>query len=71
MRALIKSNPEYRTVKIIRVDWDLHGGTEITRELNVASQSTLVMFRAGKEIGRVIAQTSRTGIEPLFKAAIQ
>jgi len=67
--ALLKSNPKYRTVRILRVDWDLHGGSDITRELKVAHQSTLLMFRGGKEIGRVVAQTSQADIEPLFEAA--
>ena len=70
MRALLEAKPEYKAVKIIRVDWDRHSGSPITRELNVASRSTLIMFRRGKEIGRVVARTSRAGIEPLFKAAL-
>ena len=70
MRALLDSNPEYRAVKIIRVDWDKYGRAPITRELEVRSRSTLVMFRDGKEIGRVVASTSKAGIEPLFKVAL-
>ncbi len=70
MRALLEVKPEYRAVKIIRVDWDRHSGSPITRELNIPRRSTLVMFRDGKEVGRVIARTSPADIEPLFKAAL-
>lgn len=69
MRALLDSNSDYRAVKIIRVDWDKHSRAPITRELNIPRRSTLVMFRDGKEIGRVVARTSKADIEPLFKAA--
>jgi len=70
VRALLESTPEYRAVKIIRVDWDKHSRAPITRELNIPRRSTLVMFRAGKEIGRVVARTGKADIEPLFKAAL-
>ncbi|MGK0172828.1 MAG: hypothetical protein ACI9W2_004569, partial [Gammaproteobacteria bacterium] len=36
----------------------------------VPRRSTLVMFKGGKEVGRVVAQTSTSAIEALFKAAI-
>ncbi len=70
MSALIDSNPAYRAVKIVRVDWDTHRRDEIVRELGVSRRSTLVMFRNGKEVGRVVAQTSTEQIEALFKAAL-
>jgi thioredoxin 1 len=68
--ALQNSNPAYRRVKIIRVDWDRHSGDAIVRELNIPRRSTLVMFAKGKEVGRVVAQTSTSAIEALFRAAL-
>lgn len=70
MRALQKSNPAYLKVKIVRVDWDKFGKDAIVRELKVPSRSTLVMFAKGKEVGRVVAQTSTSAIEALFRAAL-
>ena len=70
MRALLEAKPEYRAVTIIRVDWDKHSRAAITRELRIPRRSTLVMFRDGKEIGRVVARTGKADIEPLFKGAL-
>jgi thioredoxin 1 len=69
VRALLKSKPAYRKVKIIRVDWDKYSGDAIVRELKVPSRSTLVMFARGRETGRVVAQTSASAIEALFRTA--
>ena len=52
------------------VDWDMHRDDAIVDELRIPRRSTLVMFRGGKEIGRVVAQTDEAAIEALFKAAI-
>ncbi len=54
----------------MRVDWDTHGDGDIVKELNIPRRSTLVMFNKGKEVGRVVAQTSSAAIEALFKAAM-
>ena len=70
MSALIGSNPQYRAVTVMRVDWDEHGQSDIVRELKVAGRSTLVMFSGGKEVGRVYGETDAKSIEPLFKAAL-
>lgn len=70
MSALQKSNPAYRKVKVIRVDWDRYSGDAIVRELKIPRRSTLVMFSKGKEVGRVVAQTSTSAIEALFRAAL-
>ncbi len=70
MRALIDNNPAYKAVTMFRVDWDQHRDSEIVSELSIKRRSTLVMFKGGKEIGRVIAQTSASAIEPLFAEAV-
>ena len=70
MSALIDGNPAYQAVKLIRVDWDQFGQSEIVSELKIPRRSTLVMFKDGAEIGRVVAQTAASAIEPLFVDAI-
>ncbi|MCB1741127.1 MAG: thioredoxin family protein [Gammaproteobacteria bacterium] len=69
MSALIDDNPAYQGVTIMRVDWDTFRDDAIVRELQVPRRSTLIMFKNGEEIGRVVAKTSSADIEPLFKAA--
>ena len=70
MSALIDGNPAYQAVTVMRVDWDQYGKSEIVSELNIPRRSTLVMFKGGEEIGRVVAQTSATASEPLFVDAV-
>ena len=70
MRALIDSNPEYRSVEIIRVDWDRFRNDDVVRELRIPRRSTLVMFKGGREVARVVARTRSDDIEALFKAAL-
>ncbi len=70
MSALLDSNPAYRNVTIMRVDWDTHRDGDLVRELRIPRRSTLVMFRDGKEVGRVVAQTGTRAIAALFEAAL-
>ncbi len=70
MSALIDGNDAYQAVTIMRVDWDIFKGDEWVKALNVKRQSTLVMFKDGKEIDRLIAQTSSDVIEEMFAKAI-
>ena len=70
MRALIDSNPSYRAVTVMKVDWDRFSGDPLAGEIGVRGRATLVMFSRGEEVGRVVGQTGAGAIEPLFKAAV-
>ena len=70
MSALIEANPEYAAVTVMRVEWDEHRGGALVEALSVPRQSTLVMFKDGREVGRVVAKTGRADIEALFQAAL-
>lgn len=70
MSALIKQNTAYEAVKILRVDWDKHSESDIVSELGVTGRSTLITFNQGKEVGRVVSDTSEEGIGAIFEAAI-
>ena len=70
MSALIKENPDYQAVTVMKVDWDVHSDSEIAKEHSVRRRTTLVMLSGGEEVGRVIGSTSRDDIEALFKDAI-
>ncbi len=65
---LMKANEAYANVKVINVDWDQYGRADFVKQLRIPRRSTLVMFNEGKEVGRVVAQTSTEAIEALFKA---
>ncbi len=70
MSALTSSNPEYAAVKLLRADWDTYRKSPIIKELGIRRRSTLIVFKDGAEVARVIAQTNQGVIEDLFKAVI-
>lgn len=55
----------------MRVNWDTQSEDDIVAELGVTHRATLVMFKDGKEVGRVLWKSYKESIEPLFRAAIQ
>jgi len=67
--VLIDNNLEYSDITFVRADWDLYRGSELVKELKVRRRSTLIMFRDGEEVARVIAQNNEDTIENMFKAA--
>ena len=70
MSALVAGNPAYQEVKLITVDWDMHRDDAIVSELDIPRRSTLVMFRDGKEVARVVAGTAEAAIAEMVDAAV-
>ena len=70
MRALKKENPDYQAVTVMKVDWDVHSGSDVAMKHGVRRRAILVMLKGGEEVGRVNGSTRREDIEALFKAAI-
>ena len=66
----MKENPAYQAVTVMKVDWDVHSGSDVAKEHGVRQRAILVMLKGGEEVGRVIGGTSREDIEALFKAAV-
>ena len=66
----MKENPDYQAVTVMKVDWDVHSGSEVAQEHGVRRWAILVMLKGGEEVGRVNGSTRREDIEALFKAAI-
>ena len=66
----MNENPAYQAVTVMKVDWDVHSGSDVAKEHGVRRRATLVMLSGGTEVGRVNGSTRREDIEALFKAAI-
>jgi thiol:disulfide interchange protein len=67
INALIEANPAYgEAITIYRVDWDDYGRGDLVNQLNVPRRSTLVMFRDGSEVGRIVAGTREADIRALL-----
>lgn len=71
INALLEANPAYgEAITIYRVDWDQYGGGDLSTQLNVPRRSTLVMFRDGAEVGRIVAGTREADIRALLDAGL-
>jgi thioredoxin 1 len=60
--------PEYKDLQIFDVDFDIQKA--VLRSLQVQQQSTLIVFKGGKEAGRSVGSTDPSAINDLLKKAI-
>ena len=69
INALRAGNPAYDSaITFYRVDWDQYGRGALAQQLNVPRRSTLIMFRGGQEVGRIVAGTREADIRALLDA---
>lgn len=64
----IFQDPRYQGVKGVRVDFE--GDPDFVRPHNVYTQSTMIMFRDGREVSRTIGLTSEASIRRQLDAAL-
>jgi thiol-disulfide isomerase/thioredoxin len=62
------STPEFKNLTILIANYDTE--LALRKSLNVAKQSTLVVFRHGKEVARSTGDTSREGLAGLLRQAV-
>lgn len=62
------STPEFKSIKTLRVDFD--GQKPVVRAFGVKYQSTLIVFKSGKEVGRTTAETDQDRIAALLRKAL-
>ena len=63
----LAGKPAYQDVTVLRVDFDSE--KPVLKEFSVASQSTLIAFKGGKETARSVGDTTPAGIQGLFDKA--
>jgi thioredoxin 1 len=69
--ALRSDNPAYdAAMSFYRVDWDAYGRGDFSTSLNVPRRSTLILFRDGAEVGRIVAGTREADIRALLDAGL-
>ncbi|WP_228125088.1 thioredoxin family protein [Candidatus Methylospira mobilis] len=59
IEKLLKQD-SYRHINALRVDFD--GQKQVVKTFNADRQSTLIMFKGGREMGRSLGDTSKQGI---------
>jgi thioredoxin 1 len=64
----ILSDPKFAPFKLFVANFDSDKGAK--QQLNVSTQSTFVVFKSGKEVGRSTGQTTRETIEATFAKAL-
>ena len=67
VQGLLK-DPKRKTLTVFVADFDKEEA--LKKQMNVTMQSTFVVFKAGKEVGRSTGQTDKTEIAALFDKAL-
>jgi len=71
LESLKAENPAYdQNIVFIDVDWDTYGNSVMADRLKIPRRSTLVVMKGKKEIGRIVADTSKRNIKKLVDAAL-
>ena len=71
LESLKAENPAYdQNIVFIDVDWDTYGNSVMADRLKIPRRSTLVAMKGKKEIGRIVADTSKRNIKTLVDAAL-
>lgn len=66
--ADLRAMPKFKDLVILEVDFDSQ--KDVLRGLKVQSQSTLVVFKGDKEVGRSTGDTKRESIEALLAKSL-
>lgn len=69
INALRAKGEPYNSMKLLAVDWDENRTSPLIGKYNVPRRSTLIMFKDGKEVGRIVAGTSTAEIQALIDKA--
>ena len=71
LESLKAENRAYdHNIVFIDVDWDTYGNSVMADRLKIPRRSTLVAMKGKKEIGRIVADTSKRNIKTLVDAAL-
>lgn len=69
--SLLRENPAYaKAMTFVRVDWDEYGDQPVSVDRNIPRRSTLLLLRGDKELGRIVAGTSRAQIKAMLDAGL-
>lgn len=68
--SLIKADPRFESILIVRVDWDKFGRGALATRLAIPRRSTLVMMRGTVELGRLVAETREDKIAALLELGV-
>ena len=61
-------NPKYQKIAYFEIDFDRH--KDLARAFRVHKQSTLIVYKGGKEVARSTGDTNRNSIEALVAKSL-
>jgi thiol-disulfide isomerase/thioredoxin len=64
----LTSEPKYGDLQVFRIDFDTE--KDLLKKLNVRTQSTLIVYKQGAEVGRSVGDTNRDSIDELLSKTI-
>jgi thioredoxin 1 len=71
LAQLRNENPAYgKKITFFVVDWDAYGKDTLAKDLRIPRRSTLVLLKGRKELGRIVAGTSKPEIKALLDKAL-
>ncbi|MEL7429663.1 MAG: thioredoxin family protein [Pseudomonadota bacterium] len=70
INALREQGDFYNNLVVMEVDWDEERNGSLVSDLNIPRRSTLIMFKGGEEVGRVVAGTGEQQIKDLIDSAL-
>ena len=71
LKKLRASYPEYdKSITFVLIDWDTFSAHAVTTSRKIPRRSTLVLIKGGKEIGRLVTQTSEQKIKAFLDTGL-
>lgn len=61
-------SPAFKDVTMMTIDFDSQ--KDLLKNFKVTMQSTIISFKGGKEVGRSVGDSTRNGIEALYKKTL-
>lgn len=68
IQSELMSSPAFKDVTMMTIDFDSQ--KDVLKNFKVIMQSTIISFKGGKEVGRSVGDSTRAGIEALYKKTL-
>ena len=68
IQSELMSSPAFKDVTMMTIDFDSQ--KDLLKTFKVTMQSTMIAFKGGKEVGRSVGDSTRNGIEALYKKTL-
>lgn len=68
IQSELMSSPAFKDVTMMTIDFDSQ--KDVLKKFKVTMQSTIIAFKGGKEAGRSVGDSTRNGIEALYKKTL-